>query len=134
MMRLWIDCEWNSFDGDLISIALVSENDIEFYEEIECKNPHEWVSKHVIPLLFKQKVTYKQLQNNLSVFLNQFGSIHIIADWPEDIERFCKLLIVDAGIRLNTPPLTMQVVRIDAKSEIPHNALYDARALKREMI
>jgi hypothetical protein len=34
-------------------------------------------------------------------------------------------------MRINTPPLTMEIRRdLDAVSEIPHNALADARAIK----
>lgn len=131
-MRMWIDCEWNSYGGDLISIALVTESDEIFYEELACNNPHPWVAINVIPKLFQQKITYKDLQLKLHKFLNKFDAVHVIADWPEDIERFCKLLIVEAGLRIDTPPLTMEIVRIDSKSDNPHNALYDAKTLKRE--
>jgi len=31
---------------------------------------------------------------------------------------------------LNTPPLTMEVLRIDAESTLPHNALHDARGIR----
>lgn len=30
-MRLWIDCEFNSYKGQLMSLALVGEGDVQFY-------------------------------------------------------------------------------------------------------
>jgi hypothetical protein len=57
----------------------------------------------------------------------------IIADWPEDIKHFCDALITGPGLRLDTPPLTMEIRRdIDAVSAVPHNALEDARGIMRK--
>lgn len=49
----------------------------------------------------------------------------------EDIAFFCKVLICGPGVRLNTPPLTLEIRRdLDGiPSDLPHNALHDARAL-----
>ena len=33
------------------------------------------------------------------------------------------------GTRINTPPLRMEILRLDSESKIPHNALEDAKAL-----
>lgn len=130
-MNLYIDCEFNEFKGELISVALISDYDDKFYEVLPCDNPKSWVAQNVIPILMKDAISLTELQNKLHEFLNQFDSIHIIADWPEDIKHFCDLLIVGAGLRLNTPPLTMEVLRVDSISDVPHNALYDAIALKK---
>jgi hypothetical protein len=57
----------------------------------------------------------------------------LVADWPEDIQHFCELLITGPGLRLDTPPLTIEIRRdLDAVSALPHNALEDARAIKRK--
>jgi len=128
-MKLFIDCEWNDYKGDLISIALCAENGDEFYEVLECKNPSDWIAKNVIPVLQKQAIEYSDLQEKLADFLNQYSECHIVADWPEDIAHFCNLLIVGAGERLNTVDLSFSVVRLNAGSDIPHNALADARGL-----
>lgn len=130
-MNIFIDCEWNGFGGDLISVALVAENGAEFYECLHCDNPVEWVAQNVIPILGKPPVGLNELQSGIQRFLMGFDSVNIIADWPEDIERFCSLLITGPGYRLDTPPLSMQIVRCDAPSELPHNALYDARGIKK---
>jgi hypothetical protein len=134
-MRIWIDCEWNDYKGALISMALVAEDadTAPWYAVLECKNPSPWVAENVMPCLeHTPRVDREYMQESLQRFLCLFDSVHIIADWPEDIERFCELLIVGPGQRIDTPPLTMEVrrdINSDA-SELPHNALADAQAMK----
>jgi len=131
-MKLFLDCEFNEFKGDLISMALVSEDgNYEWYEVVPCENPGPWVKEHVMPILGKPAISVQEMQRSLQHFLAQFDKVHIIADWPEDIKHFCDALIVGAGMRIDTPPLTMEVVRIDfGESKIPHNALCDARGIR----
>ena len=130
-VNLYIDCEWNSFGGELISMAICSECGLEFYEVLHCNDPHPWVAENVIPVLDKDPVPKVILQTMLEDFLHQFESVHVVADWPEDIAHFMNTLITGPGERLRTPPLTAEVMRIDAASEVPHNALYDARAIRK---
>jgi len=130
-VRMYIDTEFNGFGGDLISMALVTEDDDEFYEVLECQHPTPWVKEHVMPFLHKKPVDMGTLQTNLAHFINQFNHINIIADWPDDIKYFCQALIIGPGKALSTPPITMSIRRDlnSENSELPHNALYDARAL-----
>lgn len=130
-MRIWLDTEFNEFRGDLISMALVSEDGEEWYNSLECPNPGSWVLEHVIPLLYSLPVNREEFAASLQGWLSQFESIHIVADWPEDIAHFCQALIIGPGMRINTPPLTMEVRRdLDLiESGLPHNALWDARAV-----
>lgn len=134
-MRLWIDCEFNESGGDLISLAIVPEGPHSeyWYEVLPCANPKEWVSAHVMPVLGRSAISLAEFQDRLEEYLMGFGSVHVIADWPEDIAYFCKALITEPGCRIKTPPLTMEIRRdINSnKSEIPHNALSDAFAIKR---
>ena len=131
-MNIFIDGEWNSYGGELISLALVAEDGRSFYEVVGCDNPDPWVAENVMPKLGKPSITLQELQEQLELFLRQFefNSVHIIADWPEDIMWFCKVLITGPGTRLDTPPLTMEVLRVDTISLYPHNALADATALR----
>lgn len=129
-MKLFLDCEFNEFHGDLISMALVSEDGREWYEVIPCESPKSWVAQHVMPILGKTAVSFIEMQSSLELWLAQFNAVHIVADWPEDIAHFCKALITGPGNRLDTPPLTMEVLRIDAPSKLPHNALMDARGIR----
>jgi len=130
-MRLWLDCEYNDFMGELISLALVDEVGREFYMSLGCENPSPWVARNVMPVLNKNPVHAHVLGSFMARFLSVYPSIHIIADWPEDIAHFCRALIYDPGERFNTPPMTMEVKRdIESISLIPHNALADARAIR----
>lgn len=139
-MNIFIDCEWNDFDnetflaGDLISMALVSDCGKEFYEVLECENPTEWVNANVIPILDKEPIERTIFTQKLYSFLNEIGPFTLIADWPEDIAKFCNMLIDGPGHRINTPDFEMKIVRLDAPSQIPHNALADARGLQETYI
>lgn len=130
MARFFIDCEWNEFRGQLISMALVGEDGAEWYEVTHCANVGRWVTDHVLPILGKKPITWEAMQASLQAFLAPHESVEIVADWPEDIEHFCNLLITGPGLRIDTPPLCMRVVRIDAPSKLPHNALEDARGIR----
>lgn len=132
-MNLYLDCEYNDFRGELISMALVAEDGREWYEVLPCDAPSAWIAKHVMPILGKPALPNAMaLSASLAAWLLQFQSVHIVADWPEDIAHFCEALIIGPGVRINTPPLTLEVRR-DINTEhsaVPHNALSDARALK----
>lgn len=133
-MRLFLDCEFNEFKGELISMALASENGDHWYEVLPCEKPGAWVAENVMPILLKGATTIEQMQQSLSAWLSQFDSIHVVADWPEDIAHFCNVLITGPGYRLDTPPLTMEVLRIDAPSMLPHNALADAQGIRHAIL
>lgn len=134
-MELVIDCEWNGVGGALLSMALVPRNrDIApFYEEIVLEEPvNPWVAEHVIPHLQLERrgLWLPDFRNRLGEYLNQFDDVEIVADWPEDISRFCMMLITGPGERMDTPALHFRIERIDVHGEIPHNALSDAIAMR----
>jgi hypothetical protein len=133
-MKVYIDTEFNGFNGRLISMALVAEDGNEFYEVLECRNPVEWVQINVMPYLEKEPVEAHVFQTKLQQFLYQYESIELIADWPEDIKHFCNALITGPGLCLNYPQITMTMRRdlSSAGSKVPHNALHDARAIADE--
>ena len=130
-MRIYIDTEFNEFKGELISMALVAEDGNEFYEVLHCHNPGDWVAKHVMPFLEKEPIELDVFQTKLQQFLFQYHSVHLIADWPEDIKHFCDALITGPGMCLNHPLITMEIRRdlSSDDSKVPHNALHDARAI-----
>lgn len=133
-MKLFLDCEFNGFGGELISLALIDENNQYFYEVLEYQNPIAQVVEHVIPILNQAPISLEKFQKQLQNFLNQYDAIEIIADWPEDFALFSRSLIVSAGRCLTLPPLKMQLwieeTNAHVPSQQPHNALADARALK----
>lgn len=137
-MKLWLDCEFNGFNGDLISMALVAADGREFYEVLPCRDVVPWVAEHVIPILGKEPITKEEFARRLQTFLWSIDdALTIIADWPDDISYFCKAMITGPGECINTPHLQFRIVRDIPKSayEPPlnpcqHNALSDARAMK----
>ena len=132
-MIIWIDCEWNDYKGELISIALIDERQCAFYGVLQCLNPSPWVQMNVMPHLRDQpRKSLFELRDALRLYLVNYHTVHIIADWPEDIKHFCDLLITGPGLRIATPPLTMEVRR-DINSDaslFPHNAIEDVLALR----
>jgi hypothetical protein len=134
-MRLFLDTEFNEFQGPLISMALFPEvrSVTPFYESLGCKNPGPWVAVHVMPIIGKEPIPLELFQRMLAGFLNQWGEVTIIADWHEDIAHFCNVLTTGPGVRLQTPDLRFEIRRnLDTVPPlIPHNALSDAEAMLR---
>lgn len=130
-MKIFIDTEFNEFGGQLISMALVAEDGNEFYEVLPCDNPGDWVSKHVMPILNKEPISQHVFNIRLVNFLDQYDTIELYADWPDDIKYFCQAVITGPGEMINLPYFTCTVDRkLSARdSKIPHNALEDARAI-----
>ena len=131
-MKLWLDTEFNGWEGDLISMGIASEDGKEFYEVLECSNPVAWVKENVVPLLLKDSISKGLFTKKLEQYLSQWDSVEVIADWPRDLELFYSSLLVGNGWMINVPKqFSTKLVRgLDTRSLLPHNAIEDARALK----
>lgn len=134
-MRLFIDTEFNGFNGRLISMALVPENDTvpEFYKELVMNDQlHPWVKDNVVPHLFIAPSTFSEFQAALANYLREVGECTIIADWPDDIRYFCESLITGPGMMVSLKEkITFELdLGIKYSSLVPHNALFDARAIR----
>jgi len=131
-MRIWIDTKFNGFQGELISMALVSEDNQVFYESLGCGEPCAWVHENVMPIINKDPIPKSLFWYKLEEYLCQWDDVHIIADWPEDIAHLCQALIFGPVYAIPIPnKMTFEVNReIDAESELPHNALADAIAIR----
>ena len=140
-MKLFLDTEFNGFMGELISMALVPEDPKlpEFYVEIEIRGQlHPWVKDNVVPHLFLVPKTRSEtrvrnvLRNYLLYIGDLYGDCTIVADWPDDIKYFCQLLITGPGEMINLyHKIHFELdTTIRYNSEVPHNALYDARAIR----
>ena len=135
-MRYYIDTEFNGTGGQLLSIALVRQDGTHFYEVVHA---HElivpWVKEHVVPHFGQEPVARLQAVKKMQKFLRKEGGAHVfIADWPEDIAHFNTMLLRDHGRRndpLRFACLLLNLGGFDTAnaSEVPHNALADARAL-----
>lgn len=134
-MRIYLDTEFNGFGGELISMAMVTEDGEEWYEVLPLKGaPEAWVAEHVLPKLDKHPVEPWEFRDSFHRFIGRYNNCEVIADWPADFEHFCSLLTgigAQAGYAIPIQ-CTMTLLRgsPDIQPEIPHNALSDARALR----
>ena len=143
-MKYFLDTEFNGMGGDLISLALVADNGRELYLAKPCQNPIPWVADNVMPVV--HCVGASPIMDNpdlmghaIAMFLQGDPAPSIWVDWPDDIVYFCKALIVGPGTMVNIPSLTFEMRRVDSyptdlPGAIQHNALWDARALRRKII
>ncbi|MBB5686415.1 3'-5' exoribonuclease [Sphingobium boeckii] len=142
-MRYFLDTEFNGFGGELISIALAPEyGDQEYYAVLPLPEKIEpWVDRHVIPYLhtvpdtMDNRIDAETAAHEIAAFLAGDSEPVIVADWPEDIALFCRLLMTGPGHIVDVGPLTFRFHRSPGfstagNSRVPHNALHDARALR----
>jgi hypothetical protein len=139
-MNIYLDCEFNGFNGQLLSIALVPETGPYLYRELVVTEPLDpWVAKNVMPLMdtsseAREYVTPAQLAIDLQGWLARTGSyrLNIIADWPDDIAYLCKAMMTGPGEMISTPEISFELRRDLScdKAERRHNALSDAFALR----
>jgi len=155
-LRYFLDTEYNGWGGALLSLALVPEDGgQEFYVTLDWTGSVQpWVEQNVVPYLdtvpetlVSPRLSLEDAARELSGWLRReqeaqiFSShggpieLEILADWPEDISQICSLLTIGPGLTVDVPPLTFRLVMLPgfstaANSRVPHNALYDARALR----
>lgn len=134
-MKLFLDTEFNGFNGKLMSMALVPENDTkrEFYKELAMTDQLDpWVKENVVPHMVLVPCTRHEFQQALAQYLWEVGECTIVADWPDDIRHFCESLITGPGMCLNLlSNIKFELdFGIEYESLVPHNALHDARAIK----
>jgi hypothetical protein len=102
---------------------------------------HPWVEKHVVPYLESvPRTLYNRLNriaaaHDVAAFLSGDPDPVIIADWPEDIALFCRLLLVGETEIVDIRHMRFEFHRTPGfstarNSAVPHNALHDARALR----
>lgn len=136
-MRYFVDTEFNGFGGELISIAAVPEDDAlpPFYEAIECRTPSDWVTAHVLPVIQTKSRPRAEVAGLFATYLSADSAPVVIADWPEDIAHAAALLTDGKGGRLMTNEIVFRLLcqsefSADKLSRHPHNAYYDALALR----
>lgn len=129
-MTLFLDTEFNGFHGPLISIALVSDDGDEFYGVRHLPPKlRQWVKKNVVPNLNQSPEDDTVLRGRLAAFLHGHARETIVADWPLDFSHLLSFLCFDDQ-RAGPSALNMRLVPQEPlPSVIPHNALFDARAL-----
>ena len=142
-MRYFLDTEFNGFGGQLLSLALVPEDGGEDYYCIVplTEAPHPWVARHVLPYLrtvpapLLLELDRVAAAHDVARFLAADPDPEIVADWPEDIALFCRLLLVGETDLVDVSGLRFRFLRLPGfstarNSAVPHNAFHDARALR----
>lgn len=134
MKKLFLDTEFNGFQGKLMSMALVPEDDSpEFYKEIIMTDQLDpWVKENVVPHMDAIPVSIDEFRKALADYLWKIGDCTIVADWPDDIRHLCESLITGPGECI-WPVHNIKFELdwgIDYTSDVPHHALWDARAIK----
>ncbi len=144
-MLYCLDCEFNGFGGELISLALSGEAG-ELYlcrphAELDNLELHPWVEENVLPLLDVSGarptiLPQEEFGRAIQAFLKDVTDPCVIADWPEDLMHLMQCLIISPGHMVRIPDLTLKLMQVsawptDLEGAVQHNALWDARALWR---
>lgn len=145
-MRYFLDCEFDGWNGPLLSLALVPEfGDLGFYVTYAYTEVWDkWVEANVKPLLeidlpkgvrIHRKLSPRYAANAIADYLKDDPRPYIATDWPDDVRYFCGAVITDPGKMASIPSLRFEVVRVDAyPTGLPnarqHHAWWDAMALR----
>ena len=132
-MKYFIDTEFNGWGGELLSIALVSEDKREFYAELEFDGVYDpWVQQHVVPHFNGCKLPRAEVSQLMRQFFGPDKDITIVADWPDDLKFFFDLMLIGGGKQINVSCVKAVMDRVlsSSNSKVPHHALHDARAIK----
>lgn len=127
-----MDTEFNGFGGELISMALVPQDGgPAFYEVRDIPEKlHPWVTKNVIPVLYKSPIGDDAFRTKLWRYLRGHDRCFFSADYPEDIKHVADWLTDPFGYTVNLSVVQFEICPpSQAVSLIPHNALADASAL-----
>lgn len=149
-MKLFLDCEFTKLNKDrkLISLALVSEVDDEYYVELtdtySVEDCSDFVIQNVLPQLelSLHGQTLSKAQASLLAFLSKLeGPLEICSDAPDwDWDLFCQLAYVNhrwpANVINRATNLLHLFRHLQADDigkvtlpDLPHHALLDARLL-----
>lgn len=144
-MKYYIDTEFNAFNGELLTLALVPSNyqRAELYlarSDIDTISVHPWVRANVLDIIVApgaMPVVAKLEEFPLLIrkYLAADPDPVIVADWPDDIKYFMECLITGPGMMISLESLKTELRRVNSyptklKGAIQHNALWDARALR----
>lgn len=137
-MRIFVDCEFNGFGGDLISMALIPEDDSisPWYEVVDLPAGQKyawdrWVWDNVIPVLYKRAIHRDVFRSSFLEYIQTFENPTICADWYTDLVHFFSMFAGEDHTKSVGFACKAELVLIDNyQSKIPHNALSDAKAIK----
>lgn len=144
-MNYFLDCEFDGFGGDLLSLALVRQDGKALYIILDraFQPCTPWVTENVLPHLrdvgpdqaIWENLTPAEAARTIRDFLLGDNRPHIIADWPDDIAYFCRALMTGPGEMVSMRHITFEMMRVQAYpttlgGTVQHNAYWDAMALR----
>lgn len=147
-MNFYIDCEFDGHNGQLISMAIVSEYGNSIYIKVNYNYIiDDWVYDNVIPLLDKhgcQEVATVNIYDVglvIRTFIGNLDYISITADSPVDIKYFCECLSTSSNGEwqpTNYKQILCFVKNVECyptslENAVQHNAWWDAMALREKL-
>lgn len=147
-MRYYLDTEFNSYKGPLISMSLLRADLESLYMVFPRPNGiTPWVLANVMPYINSvpnfvkvHRIFHKDAPALLEEFFKGDDDIEIVVDWPDDMQYLSELLLTGPGTMINIPRLRFTMERVDAwplrrlpepgwGSPVQHNAWWDSWAL-----
>ena len=140
-MIFTLDCEFNGFGGELISLALVAENEWYLYLVFDIKEKVDpWVKLNVVPKIGKYDPIPSTKTHGAAAikkFLEENSPDEppvIVCDWPDDIKYFCEAILIGPGQMANIKDIIFRMIRYppelrDISHPDTHNAVHDAKCL-----
>jgi hypothetical protein len=128
-VRDFIDFEFNGKGGDILSLAIVTDSGQEWYEVVE-HDPATlvpWVVENVVPNLGKEPLPWAVFIESFEVFIERFGYIEFFYSAHAD-KRYLDIVLSKVK-RLPLHRCIRDGFLSAAASEVPHNALADARTI-----
>jgi hypothetical protein len=137
-MRIFVDCEFNGFGGDLLSMALVPEDASlgidPWYEVIHQRQAfcwNGWVYDNVFSVFGKDAISKDEFRASFLKYIQQFDNPTICADWYTDLVHFFSMFAGRSHTESVGFACKAELVLIENyHSETPHNALSDALAIR----
>lgn len=144
-MKYYLDTEFNSFNGELLTLALAPSNRqrAELYlarNDINTLSVHPWVRDNVLDIIVAPgAIPHMAKLEEFPLLIRKYLAADpdpvIVANWPDDIKYFMECLITGPGMMISLKSLKTKLKRCNSyptelKGAIQHNALWDARALR----
>lgn len=131
MTTLYVDCEFNGFGGELMSMGIAASDGQEWYQVRAIPSePDPWVARNVVPVLNAPQVGDEAFRRRLHNWLTQYSKPHVIADWYADLVHFFDSFRGREHAQSLSFPCTAEIRPCKYTSLVPHNALEDAKAIR----
>lgn len=131
MTTLYVDCEFNGFGGELMSMGIAASDGQEWYQvRAVPADPEPWVASNVVPVLDGSPVGDEAFRRRLHNWLSQYKKPHVVADWYTDLVHFFDCFRGENHAQTFAFPCTAEIRFCKYVSAVPHNALEDAKAIR----